>query len=229
MVSMTGQWPHRKNVEQVKRVCSVSDRSLSAGPDGPVGPGSTIGGPCGPLVTGGGPVGPAGLTGSPGGPGGGAGGGPGAGDGVGGVSSPAGRTVLGGGPSSGVPRPGGSTGSRQPASTDAQYMQQQSRVFVFSTQLANRAFEAVVQGRQPTIIAHHCSQTGASKLLEVSGPSYRTLSTAQPWTGTDSLKADCEAAIHRLQMYFWYANAKRLLSCLHADTLPYLFTCSQLL
>ena len=52
---------------------------------------------------------------------------------------------------------------------DAQYMQQQSHIFVFSTQLANKAYEAVVlQSQYPTIIAYHCSQPGTKKYLDVS-------------------------------------------------------------
>ena len=50
-------------------------------------------------------------------------------------------------------------------------MQQQSQIFVFSTNLANKAAESVLQGQFQTIIAFHCSQPGTKKFLEV-----RTLS-----------------------------------------------------
>ena len=60
--------------------------------------------------------------------------------------------------------------NKQPMTADAQYMQQQSHIFVFSTQLANKAYEAVVlQSQYPTIIAYHCSQPGTKKYLDVSG------------------------------------------------------------
>jgi collagen type V/XI/XXIV/XXVII alpha len=50
---------------------------------------------------------------------------------------------------------------------EAQYMQQQSQIFVFSTNLANKAAESVHQGQFQTIIAFHCSQPGTKKILEV--------------------------------------------------------------
>ena len=51
--------------------------------------------------------------------------------------------------------------------SDAQYMQQQSQIFVFTTLLANQAAEAVQSGSYPSIIAYHCAQDGTKKLLEV--------------------------------------------------------------
>ena len=53
------------------------------------------------------------------------------------------------------------------ATSDAQYMQQQSQIFVFTTQLANKAAEAVMQGQFLSIIAYHCSQPMTKQLLEV--------------------------------------------------------------
>lgn len=53
------------------------------------------------------------------------------------------------------------------ATSDAQYMQQQSQIFVFTTHLANKAAEAVMQGSFSNIIAFHCAQPGTKKLLEV--------------------------------------------------------------
>ncbi|KAK9497890.1 hypothetical protein O3M35_003794 [Rhynocoris fuscipes] len=55
---------------------------------------------------------------------------------------------------------------KQPVSLDAQYMQQQSQIFVFSTALANKAAEAVIQGHFASIIAYHCSQPRTKKYLE---------------------------------------------------------------
>jgi collagen type V/XI/XXIV/XXVII alpha len=46
-------------------------------------------------------------------------------------------------------------------------MQQQSQIFVFSTQWANKGAEAVLQGHFPSIIAYHCAQPGTKKFLEV--------------------------------------------------------------
>ena len=57
---------------------------------------------------------------------------------------------------------GTSTGSGE-----AQYMQQQSQIFVFSTTLANKGADAVLQGQYPSIIAYHCAQPGTKKYLEV--------------------------------------------------------------
>lgn len=62
---------------------------------------------------------------------------------------------------------GPALGSKQPNTMEAQYMQQQSQIFVFSTTLANKAAEAVLQGQFQTIIAFHCSQPGTKKFLEV--------------------------------------------------------------
>ncbi|XP_015599762.1 collagen alpha-1(III) chain isoform X2 [Cephus cinctus] len=51
-------------------------------------------------------------------------------------------------------------------SGEAQYMQQQSQIFVFSTTLANKGADAVLQGQFPSIIAYHCAQPGTKKYLE---------------------------------------------------------------
>lgn len=56
------------------------------------------------------------------------------------------------------------------SSLDAQYMQQQSQIFVFSTALANEGAEAVLQGHYPSIIMYHCEQPGTKVFLEVSAP-----------------------------------------------------------
>lgn len=57
--------------------------------------------------------------------------------------------------------------NKQPSTMDAQYMQQQSQVFVFSTALANKSAEAVIQGHYPSIIAYHYAQPKTKKFLEV--------------------------------------------------------------
>ncbi|XP_046985076.1 protein BCL9 homolog [Schistocerca americana] len=56
--------------------------------------------------------------------------------------------------------------NKQPGSMEAQYMQQQSQIFVFSTNLANKSADAVLQGQYPSIIAFHCAQPGTKKYLE---------------------------------------------------------------
>lgn len=52
-------------------------------------------------------------------------------------------------------------------SGEAQYMQQQSQIFVFSTTLANKGADAVLRGEFHSIIAYHCAQPGTKKFLEV--------------------------------------------------------------
>lgn len=57
--------------------------------------------------------------------------------------------------------------NKQSSSMEVQYMQQQSQIFVFSTLLANRGADAVLQGQFPSIIAYHCAQPSTKKYLEV--------------------------------------------------------------
>ncbi|XP_072750908.1 protein BCL9 homolog isoform X4 [Anoplolepis gracilipes] len=52
------------------------------------------------------------------------------------------------------------------SSGEAQYMQQQSQIFVFSTQLANTGADAVIRGEYHSIIAYHCAQPATKKYLE---------------------------------------------------------------
>lgn len=52
-------------------------------------------------------------------------------------------------------------------SGEAQYMQQQSQIFVFSTTLANKGADAVMRGDYLSIIDYHCAQPGTKKYLEV--------------------------------------------------------------
>jgi hypothetical protein len=49
---------------------------------------------------------------------------------------------------------------------ESQYMQQQSQIFVFNTQLANDAAEAVDSGSFPSIIEYHCGNPDTKRLLE---------------------------------------------------------------
>lgn len=73
----------------------------------------------------------------------------------------------GGGIQSGVQPLPSNVINKQPGTMEAQYMQQQSQIFVFTTALANKSAEAVLQGQYPSIIAYHCAQPGTKKYLEV--------------------------------------------------------------
>ena len=55
-------------------------------------------------------------------------------------------------------------------SMDNTYMQ--NRIFVFSTQMANKGAEMVINGHFLSIIAYHCSQPETKKILEVSCTSF---------------------------------------------------------
>lgn len=57
---------------------------------------------------------------------------------------------------------GGNNGSSM------EYMQTQNHIFVFSTALANKGAEAVLNGLHTSIVAYHCAQPGTKKFLEVS-------------------------------------------------------------
>lgn len=65
--------------------------------------------------------------------------------------------------------------NKQPATLEAQYMQQQSQIFVFSTALANKSAESVLQGQFSSIIAYHCAQPRTKKFLEVTSYKYLDL------------------------------------------------------
>lgn len=52
-------------------------------------------------------------------------------------------------------------------SGEAQYMQQQSQIYVFSTLLANKGADAVMRGDYPSIIDFHRAQPTTKKYLEV--------------------------------------------------------------
>ena len=57
--------------------------------------------------------------------------------------------------------------NKQPPTMDAQYMQQQSQVFVFSTAMANKSAENVKNGKYNSIIEYHCAQPDTKKYLSV--------------------------------------------------------------
>ena len=57
--------------------------------------------------------------------------------------------------------------SKQQSAMDQQYMQQSSQIFVFSTQWANKAAQAVMEGAYPTIICWHENQNETKKHLAV--------------------------------------------------------------
>ena len=58
--------------------------------------------------------------------------------------------------------------SKQQSSLEQQYMQQSSQIFVFSTQWANKAAQAVMQQEFPSIICWHENQPETKKHLSVS-------------------------------------------------------------
>ena len=58
--------------------------------------------------------------------------------------------------------------SKQQSNLDQQYMQQSSQIFVFSTQWANNAAKAVMDGSHQSIIGWHESQEQTKKHLAVS-------------------------------------------------------------
>ena len=58
--------------------------------------------------------------------------------------------------------------SKQQTSLEQQYMQQSSQIFVFSTQWANKAAQAVMQQDYPSIICWHENQSETKKHLAVS-------------------------------------------------------------
>ena len=63
--------------------------------------------------------------------------------------------------------------SKQQSSLEQQYMQQSSQIFVFSTQWANKAAQAVMQQEYPSIICWHENQSETKKHLAVSSHSSR--------------------------------------------------------
>lgn len=72
------------------------------------------------------------------------------------------------GPMDGIQSLPSSVVNKQPSTLEAQFMQQQSQVFVFSTDMANKSAESVMKGIHKTIIEYHCAQPKTRKYLEVS-------------------------------------------------------------
>lgn len=70
-----------------------------------------------------------------------------------------------GGPMQGI-TPNGPLGPNAQVS-DAQLVQQQSEIFVFTTQLANDAAEAVHSGQYKNLLAFHMDQPATKKFLQV--------------------------------------------------------------
>ncbi|CAH1785706.1 unnamed protein product [Owenia fusiformis] len=54
----------------------------------------------------------------------------------------------------------------QTSTSDSHYMQQHSQIFVYSTGLANKASESVLNGTHKSIIEYHCEQPGTKKFLQ---------------------------------------------------------------
>lgn len=54
-----------------------------------------------------------------------------------------------------------------PTSGESQFMQQQSQIFVFSTQMANDAAETVMAGQYKNILSFHMDQPNTKKFLQV--------------------------------------------------------------
>jgi hypothetical protein len=54
-----------------------------------------------------------------------------------------------------------------PSGGDSQFMQQQSQIFVFSTQMANDAAETVMAGQYKNILSFHMDQPSTKKFLQV--------------------------------------------------------------
>lgn len=71
-------------------------------------------------------------------------------------------------PNSNVMGNKGACGSNGGGGSVAEYMQTQNHIFVFSTALANRGAEAVLNGQFPSIVAYHCSQPRTKEFLKVS-------------------------------------------------------------
>lgn len=86
--------------------------------------------------------------------------------GGGGGGMQGGGAMQGGGPMGKSSCQMGGGGGAMPGSMDNTYMQ--NRIFVFSTQMANKGAEMVINGHFLSIIAYHCSQPETKKILEVS-------------------------------------------------------------
>ncbi|GAB0091171.1 hypothetical protein DMENIID0001_059840 [Sergentomyia squamirostris] len=67
-----------------------------------------------------------------------------------------------------------------------EYMQQSSQIFVFSTTLANKGAESVLNGHFPSIIAYHCAQPGTKKILEKHPLKLGQFNRQAPWNMMNS-------------------------------------------
>ena len=56
---------------------------------------------------------------------------------------------------------------QQQTSMESHFMQQQSQIFVFSTDLANKAAESVLRGQVKSVIEYHIDQPSTKKFLQV--------------------------------------------------------------
>lgn len=91
------------------------------------------------------------------------------------AGSDAKKSPAGGGPA--VPHcgPSGTCHESVPG-----FVQQQSQVFVFTTDLANDAAEAVKQGRCKSMIAYHMEQPATKQFLQVSEVFQKCIFTTNP-------------------------------------------------
>jgi len=80
------------------------------------------------------------------------------------VSSPQGITVSS---SSKTVMSNSSSVSHSMTTSDAQFLQQQSQIFVFSTRMANDAAELVMAGKYKNILNFHMDQSETQKFLQV--------------------------------------------------------------
>lgn len=72
---------------------------------------------------------------------------------------------------------GGPMPPQQQVPSDGQLVQQQSEIFVFTTQLANEAAQAVQSGQYKNILSYHMDQPSTKSFLQVPPPySYTVMS-----------------------------------------------------
>ena len=66
--------------------------------------------------------------------------------------------------------PGPNGGMPQQVASEGQLVQQQSEIFVFTTQLANEAAQAVQGGQYKNILSYHMDQPATKNFLQVPPP-----------------------------------------------------------
>lgn len=69
-------------------------------------------------------------------------------------------------------------------SVDQQYMQHQSKIFVFNTEMVNQAAEAVDNRQFPSIIDYHLATIETKKFLEKNSLKISNFPKQTPWMGT---------------------------------------------